>query len=91
MKVNILVQEKDTLELELVDSDQSLAQILAERLSADPRVEFAAHKMEHPLIGSPKLIVRSKKGDPAKIVLEKIEEIKKDVSEFRKEFLDIVK
>ena len=91
MEVKILVNEKDNLELELVGADQSLAQLIAERLNQEKGVEFAAYKMEHPLVGSPKVTVKTKKGDASKLVLEKVGEIKKEVAEFKKGFLDIAK
>ncbi|HSB47729.1 MAG TPA: RpoL/Rpb11 RNA polymerase subunit family protein [Candidatus Bilamarchaeum sp.] len=91
MEVKILVNEKNTLEMELGDTDVSLAQLLAEKLNEEKDVEFASYKLEHPLVGSPKLFVRTKKGEPAKLVLEKLEEIKKEVADFRDQFKEIVK
>lgn len=91
MEVKVLLNEKNTLELELGNADQSLGQLLAEKLSAEKDVEFAASKVEHPLLGSVKLMVKTKKGDPAKLVLEKLDEIKAEVSDFRKKFNDIAK
>lgn len=91
MDIKILTSEKNTLEMELGGVDQSLAQLIAEKLNEDSSIEFAACKMEHPLIGSPKLFVRTKKGDSTKLVLEKLEEIKKDLTTFKNEFLSITK
>ncbi|MEW6721686.1 MAG: RpoL/Rpb11 RNA polymerase subunit family protein [Candidatus Micrarchaeota archaeon] len=91
MDVKVLVNEKNVLEMELTGVDQSLAQLLAEKLSGEKDVEFASYKMEHPLLAEPKLYVRTKKGEPGKLVLEKLEELKKEVSEFREQFRDIVK
>ena len=91
MEAKVLFNEKNTLELELVGMDQSLAQLLAEKLNQDKKVEFVASKVEHPLISPPKIFVKTKTGDAGKLVLEKLEEIKKEVSDFRKELLDIVK
>jgi len=91
MEVRILVNDKNTLELELKGSDPSLAQLIAERLNQEKDVEFAASKLEHPLVGSPKLYVKTIKGDASKLVLEIIDKIKKEVTEFRDEFVDIVK
>jgi len=91
MEVKILAKEKNTLEMEFVGADQSLAQLLAEKLSHDKDVEFASFKVEHPLVASPKLLVRTVKGDPAKLVLEKLAEIKSEVADFRKQFLDITR
>ena len=91
MEIKILVNEKNMLEMELTDIDQSLAQLLAEKLSAEKSVEFAAFKLEHPMIANPKIIVKTKKGDPEKLVLEKLEEIKKEVKDFKTRFLEIAK
>jgi DNA-directed RNA polymerase subunit L len=91
MNVKILVNEKNVLEMELGGIDQSLAQLLAEKLTDEKDVEFASYKVEHPIIGKPKLYVRVKKGDPTKIVLDKLDEIKKEVAEFKSQFVDIVK
>lgn len=91
MEVRILTNEKNVLEMELKGADQSLAQLLAEKIGGEKDVEFASSKVEHPLLGEPKLYVRMKKGEPAKLVLEKLDEIKKEVADFRAQFRDIVK
>ncbi|MEW6036492.1 MAG: DNA-directed RNA polymerase subunit L [Candidatus Micrarchaeota archaeon] len=91
MEMKVLLNEKNTLEMELTGADQSLAQLLAEKLNDEKDVEFASYKVEHPLVTSPKLIVRTKKGEPAKLVLEKLEEIRKELADFRGQFSDIVK
>jgi DNA-directed RNA polymerase subunit L len=91
MDVKILAKEKNVIELEMNGCDQSLAQLLAEKLSDDKDVEFASFKMEHPLVSQPKLYVRTKKGDPGKLVLEKLEELKKELLDFRQQFSDVVK
>lgn len=89
MEINILVKEKNVLELELVGVDQSLAQIISEKLNTNKDVEFASFKVEHPTQAEPKLYIRTKSGDPSKLVLEAIAEVKKDIGDFRKQFTDI--
>jgi DNA-directed RNA polymerase subunit L len=91
MEVKVLTNEKNVLELELVGSDTSLAQLISERLNQDKDVEFSSFKVEHPLLAHPKLYVRTKKGDASKLVLEKIEEIKKELADFRNQFTEISK
>lgn len=91
MEVKILQSEKNVLELELVGSDSSLAQLISERLNQDKDVEFSSFKLEHPLLAHPKLFVRTKKGDASKLVLEKIDEIKKELADFRNQFTEISK
>ncbi len=91
MEVRILTNEKNVIEMELCGCDQSLAQMLAERLSEDKDVEFASYKVEHPLVAHPKLFVRTKKGEPGKLVLETLEMLRKELLEFRSQFRDVVK
>jgi DNA-directed RNA polymerase subunit L len=91
MDVKIIKKEKNVVELEFDGADQSLAQVLAEKLNQDKDVEFAAYKVDHPLVGLPRLIVKTKKGDAEKLLLSKLDEIKKEVADFRKQFVDIVK
>jgi len=91
MAVHVLVQEKDTVELEFEGIDQSLAQLLSEKLNEDRDVEFAAFKVDHPLVGRPRLYLKVKKGDPVKLIESKLEEIRAEVADFKRKFLEIVK
>ena len=91
MEVKVIKKEKNVLELEFDGADQSLAQVLAQKLNEDKDVEFAAYKLEHPLIAQPRLVVRTKKGDPSKLLLSKLKELKDEVADFKKQFLEIAK
>ena len=89
MEVKIVTNEKNILELELVGADQSLAQLITMRLNEDKDVDFASYKLEHPILSSPTLYVRTKKGDPSKLVLSVVASLKKDIEDFKKQFTDI--
>lgn len=91
MEVKILLNEKNVIELELVGADQSLAQLIAEKLNKNKDVDFASFKVEHPLLGSPKVFLRTKKGDASKLLLATVDEIKKEVADFRSQFEGISK
>lgn len=91
MDVKLLVNEKHVIEIDMGDSDQSLAQLLVEKLNEDKDVEFASYKVEHPLTATPKVYLRTKKGDPSKLLLAKLDEIRTEVNDFKKQFLDVVK
>ena len=91
MSVKIIIDEKNEFEAEFPGVDKSLVQLLAERLTADKNVEFAAYKLEHPVVANPKLYVRTKKGDAKTLVIEKIAEVKGELEEFKKKFSGIVK
>jgi len=91
MEIKAIIDEKNALELDFGDVDQSLVQLLAEKLNSEKDVEFAACKVDHPILGSPRLLVRMKKGDPKKLVLSKLEEIRKEVVDFKDKFVAMAK
>jgi DNA-directed RNA polymerase subunit L len=91
MKVNITNLEKKLLEFEVSDCDVSILNYLVHRLNQNKQVEFAAYKMGHPLIGLPKMIVRTKNDDALDVVLEELKTIGDELSTFRKEFENAVK
>ena len=91
MTVKILKQDKNTLEIDIGDIDESLAAMIVEKLNGTTGVEFAAYKREHPIIGTPHLVVKTKGSDPAKVLDKILEEVKKEITEFRKQFSDIAK
>lgn len=91
MTIKILRKEKDILEIDLGEIDQSIAQRLVEKLTQTKGVEFAACKVQHPVVGTPQLIVKTKGVNAAELIAKKLEEMKEEVSEFRKQFLEISK
>jgi DNA-directed RNA polymerase subunit L len=91
MTIKILKKEKNVLEVDLGEVDYSIAQIITERLQTVKGVEFAACKITHPVVGTPHLIVKTKGTDPLKLVTKEIGEVKKQVTEFKKQFSDIAK
>lgn len=61
MEVRI-IRERDTeLELELVGEDHTFCNALREILNANDNVVTASYKAEHPLLGNPKIYLKTKK------------------------------
>lgn len=86
MEVNILNCEKTTLEFELVGAERAIPEMLTNKLSENSGVEFVSYKVEHPLVGSPKIIVKTKTKDALDLTLAAVEEIREEVSQFKKAF-----
>lgn len=91
MEVNILTNDKKTLEFEIIGTDQTIPRLLVEKLNASGDAEFAAYKQEHPTATNPTIIVKVKKGDAFSLVTAKLEELKDDVSSFRTKFKEALK
>ncbi len=91
MDIKITKQEKNLLEVDFGGVDQSIPHLLVSRLNKDEDTEFAAYKLEHPVMSSPKLILRTKEGDALKLFTDTLEGIKKDVEDFKKKFVEVSK
>lgn len=86
MEVKILNYEKTMLEFEMTGADTTIPELIANKLSDNSSVEFVSYKVSHPVIGHPRIIVKTKSKDALELTLEAIDEIKAEVSEFRKAF-----
>lgn len=84
MEINIVNQDKTLLEFEIIGADSALLEMIVERLSDNSAIEFVSCKVDHPLIGKPRIVVRAKNKDALELTLAAIEEIKKDASELKK-------
>jgi len=89
--VEIVKQEKNMIEVDFGQVDHSLPHLMVERLIDHKDVDFVAYKVPHPIVSTPHLVLRTKKGDALKLFTDTLEEIKKDVESFKKQFADISK
>ena len=85
MKLNVKTQEPNYIEIEFMDEDISLVHALRESLVEKKDVEFVAAKSEHPQVGSPILILRTKKEDALETLRGALKELKKEVVSFKGE------
>lgn len=86
MKIDVVKNEKDTLEFYIAGERHTLPNLLKEKIVAASGVEFCAYKLDHPLDQKAKFIVKTDGKSPKKIVEESIKEVKEDLAEFKKEF-----
>jgi DNA-directed RNA polymerase subunit L len=83
MKLKILKEEKNDLEIEL--DNQTVAEILRVYLNLESDIEIAAWKKEHysrPLI----LKLKTKTKNAKKVLLDAITRLEKDLSKYKDEF-----
>jgi DNA-directed RNA polymerase subunit L len=86
MKIDVITNEKNTLEFYIEGERHTLPNMLKEKIVSASGVEFCAYKLDHPLDKKAKFIVKTDGKSPKKIVEDAIKEIKEDLSEFKKEF-----
>lgn len=76
--------EANLLEIELPEEDHSLANLIVKLALNKRGVEYASYTIDHPLIGVPRIVIRtSGELNPAEILREILEEIRDMSREFR--------
>ena len=83
MKVNVLKQSKEEIEVEL--DNLTLAEILRVYLNKDSSVSFAAWKREHPT-EKPILKVKAKGKTAKKVINDAVSSIVKDLDKVESDF-----
>ena len=84
MEVKVIKKEKNYLEIELVGEDISFANALRGFASENEDVEFASCNREHPQIGNPKIILRTVKKNPLKILEAAAKTLSGEAEKFQK-------
>jgi len=86
--IDVVVRKlsNNELEMEFVGEGHTFYNLMKEYLLADDRVEFAAYKIEHPLISKATLYVRTKK-QPEQVVLDVADKLEQDIQSIG-EFFD---
>lgn len=83
MNLEVKKHEKNYIEVALIGEDVSLADALREILIEDKEVEFASARLEHPQVGHPTIILRTKSADALETLIGAVEQLKVSVDEFR--------
>jgi DNA-directed RNA polymerase subunit L len=81
MKLNIVTNEKDTLEFYMEGERHTIANYLKEKIAQMDGIEFCAYKLDHPLETKAKFIIKGK--SPKKALETAILQAKEELSEFK--------
>jgi DNA-directed RNA polymerase subunit L len=84
MKIEIIEEEKDSIEFSIEGERHTIPSLLKEKLSENSDVEFVAYKLDHPLDEKAKFVLKAK--DAKKVLVKGIDDLKKDIEEFRISF-----
>lgn len=79
--MKIILDTKNELEIEITGETHTLCNALRKTLMEDEEVEAAAYKVEHPIIGEPKLYIKAK--NPREALKKAAETLKSRCDEFK--------
>lgn len=87
MEVRVLSKGDKSLEVEVVGENETLLNLLKQRLLASPDVESATFIVGHPLLDQPKLFVQVRKGKPETALKAAAKDIREELDKLETEFL----
>lgn len=87
MEVRVLRKEDKTIEVEVIGENETLLNLLKQRLLASPDVESATFLVGHPLLDQPRLVVHVRKGKPEAALKAAAKELREDLDKLETEFL----
>lgn len=87
MKVKILNEATNKLEIEIGDEDHTLGNLLRSKLLKDKKVKHAGYQIVHPLTGGIKLLIQTEgSAKPRDALLRALSEIEEETKEFQQKF-----
>lgn len=87
MKVKVLSEDSNRLEVEISDEDHTLGNLLRSKLLEDKKVRHAGYQIVHPLTGGIRLIIQTEgSAKPRDALLKALSGIEEETKEFRDKF-----
>ncbi len=83
MEIEVIKNEKEYMEINLKGEEYGMANMLKELLLEDENVEFAAYRLDHPVVASPVLVIRTSSGTPLAALKSAVKKLRKMATEFR--------
>ena len=83
MEVQIIKEDKDLIEIKVIGEGHTLCNVLRDELCTLEDTSFASYNLKHPLVSSPILALKVKKGKPRKVLIEAVNSLKSKTKELR--------
>lgn len=83
MKINVLKDETNELQIEFETHDVTIPDMIASKLLENDDVAFAGVGKDHPEVGKPKLTIKTNKKKAKDALLKAIEELDEEISSLK--------
>jgi DNA-directed RNA polymerase subunit L len=83
MEIKIIEDTKDRVVFEVIGADNTLSNILKEKIAEQKGVDVCSYNIEHPLVSNPKFVVEA--DNAGKAITAAIDALKKENNDFKKQ------
>ncbi len=91
MKIRILERNEGSMKFEVIGEGHTFCNLLRDFLIRNPDVEFAAYRIDHPLVSNPVFYLKTKESKPEDALKKAAEEIIKALEAFKNNFMKTLK
>ncbi|MEM4576778.1 MAG: DNA-directed RNA polymerase subunit L [Candidatus Nezhaarchaeales archaeon] len=84
MKLRVLEKDERSLKIEIIGEGHTFCNLLRDFLLKNPDVEFAAYRIDHPLVSNPVFYVKTREHRPEEALRSAAEEMINALEEFKK-------
>jgi len=91
MEVRLLSKEDKSIRVEVIDENETLLNVLKERLLQDPDVDVASFIVGHPLLDQPQFVLRMRKGKPEAALRGATKVVRDELDKFETDFLKLAR
>ncbi len=91
MKLEVLKKQKNFLEFKILGERHTFPNLLKSKLLEDKSVNFVSYKLEHPQNTDAIFVVKTKEGDPKKVLSKACKGIEKELNDFQKQIKKVLK
>ena len=82
MELRLVNKTNNRLEIEVIGENDTLLNLLKQKLLQDPSVETATYVMGHPYLDNPSFVVETKNGKPDQAVKNAAKDLRAQFDEF---------
>lgn len=91
MKIRILEKDERSMRFEIIGEGHTFCNLLRDFLLKNSDVEFAAYRIDHPLVSNPIFYLRTKQSKPEDALKKAAEEIINTLELFKQKFTEALK
>ena len=81
MRLNVIESEAKRAVFELLESDHTVLLLVRDQLEKDSDVKLVTFAVDHPLVGTPKLVVETTRKKPQTAILDAIKELRDELGD----------
>ena len=87
MQIRVHTKDEKSIEVEVIGENETLLNLLKQKLLNHPDVDSATYLIGHPLLDQPRFFLQVRKGKPEQLLKQAAKELREEFDRLETEFL----